>query len=68
MVTPMPIRQLDNVDDLWNVYNNVQENLLKGGLSDRSNPFTTKKMSPVKQISEDVRINTELWELAKLAV
>lgn len=55
----------DRKDDLWTVFNRVQENLLRGGLYGRNannRPVTTR---PVRAIAEDVRLNKALWTLTE---
>lgn len=54
-----PIRQEDGENNLWNVFNRAQEHLIRGGFK-----VTQKTAGPVKSINEDVRINSELWNLA----
>ena len=60
-------RSEDNKTDLWHTYNTIQENLLKGGQrSERRNEETRqriRKMSNVKSISENVKLNKALWHL-----
>jgi hypothetical protein len=54
-------RNADNGDSLWAVYNRVQENLVRGGLSvTGSNRHTRGINSPIR----DVEVNKELFELA----
>lgn len=56
----------DTQDNLWVFYNKVQENLLKGNFK-RVHPATKtgfKKARAVKSLSESMRINKELWDLA----
>jgi hypothetical protein len=69
--TPITPRQLltvrrpaDSGDDLWRVFNCIQENCIKGGLS----AFNTKTnrqtgMREVKSIDQDVKINRALWQI-----
>jgi hypothetical protein len=58
-------RHADDKNDLWTVYNRVQENLIKGGLYGRNannRPTTTR---PIKSIGEDIRVNKALWTLTE---
>ena len=54
----------DAGDDLWSVLNRVQENLLAGGLSRRSERGRLTRTRRITSIREDVRINGRLWDLA----
>lgn len=54
----------DAGDDLWSVLNRVQENLLAGGLSRRSQSGRLTRTRRITSIREDVRINGRLWDLA----
>mgnify|MGYP005817667483 CR=1 FL=1 len=54
-------REEDNSADLWTVFNRTQENLLQGGFL---NETTRRRVRPIKSIQKDLRINSELWELA----
>ncbi len=50
----------DKPNDLWTVFNVLQENLLKGGVQGVS-----RLTKPITQVAEQVRINTGLWQLAE---
>jgi hypothetical protein len=54
----------DSGDDLWSTLNKVQENLLRGGLSRRSASGRLVRTRRITSIREDVRINSQLWDLA----
>ena len=71
--TPAPIteNQLLNVrrfedrrDDLWTVFNRVQENLTKGGLHGRSRTGRSMSTRPITGIDQNVKLNLALWVLA----
>jgi hypothetical protein len=71
--TPAPITesQLLNVrrfedrrDDLWVVFNRIQENMTKGGLHGRSRSGRAMSTRPVTGIDQNVRLNRSLWMLA----
>ncbi len=51
-------RPTDKSDDLWTVFNVVQENIMRGGVTGAVR--TTK---PITQVAEVQRINQELWQL-----
>lgn len=56
-----PLRLEDNSDDLWTVFNVVQEKLIRGGIQ-----LPSKRRSrPINNFVNDNNINTKLWELAE---
>lgn len=56
-----PLRLEDNSDDLWTVFNVVQEKLIRGGIQ-----LPSKRHSrPINNFVNDNNINTKLWELAE---
>ena len=62
-------RFADRGDDLWSVFNRVQEAVTKGGLHGtriddrrRAHRVTTR---PINGIAQDVKINKGLWQLAE---
>ena len=61
-------RQADVGDDLWTVFNRVQENVIRGGQHDNSRMTAFGKRfratRSVKSLTEDVRINKGLWAIA----
>ena len=59
-----PRRFDDNRPDLWSVFNRVQENLVKGGLSGRAANGRQQSTLPVQGIDQNVRLNRALWLLA----
>lgn len=69
-----PRRNADNKPTLWNTYNNVQENLMKGGTTyakrGKNGRLKRNRTRPIKSIDRDIRINKALWtlteEMAKL--
>ena len=52
----------DRGDSLWQVFNRVQENLIRGGQKDYSRHTRTR---PVTGLAEDIRLNKSLWHLAE---
>jgi len=59
--------QADN--NVWNVFNRVQESLIKGGyntetITENGQAYKGNKAKAITQVKEQVRINTELWVLA----
>jgi hypothetical protein len=57
-------RSEDVGDDLWRVFNRVQEHLLRGGLSRRSITGRLTQTRPIGSIRRDVALNGQLWDLA----
>ncbi len=62
-----PRRHADTSNDLWTVFNRVQENVIKGGLqawtrdeNGRRRRVTTRE---VQGIDQDVKLNRALWAL-----
>ncbi len=59
-------RRVDDLkDDLWSVFNRIQENVLRGGLSRRSPTGRLVRSRRITSIREDVRLNGALWDLAE---
>jgi hypothetical protein len=63
-------RYEDSGDDLWKVFNRLQENLTRGGLKDYSrrkeNGKRHVRTRPVTGIDENVKLNKALWHLAEV--
>lgn len=61
-------REEDSNNDLWSVYNRVQENLSKGGLEGVGNVLTAKnevrkiKTRDIKNMFKYISFNSKLWE------
>ncbi len=64
-----PRRSSDQADDLWTVWNIVQENSLKGGLRgltlDKSGCQRRMKSRAIHNIDQDIRLNKALWLLGE---
>jgi hypothetical protein len=61
-----PERDEDKGDDLWTVYNIVQEKMIKGGTSvEAGKNNKLRKMRPVKSFVRDLSVNYKLFDLAK---
>ena len=59
-------RRVDDLrDDLWSVFNRIQENVLRGGLSRRSPTGRLVRSRRITSIREDVRLNSWLLDLAE---
>ncbi|ELN2579123.1 DUF945 domain-containing protein [Enterobacter kobei] len=60
-----PRRYEDRQDDLWTVYNRIQESLLKGGLSGRTAKGKRIHTRAVNGIDGDIKLNRALWVMAE---
>jgi hypothetical protein len=59
-----PTRPEDKGDDLWSVYNVVQEKLTHG-MFEYGYASTKRKARKIKNFQQDLKLNTKLWELAE---
>jgi hypothetical protein len=50
---------------LWNVFNRVQENLMKGGGGYRTEKGRWRTTRPIAQVKKTLAVNRGLWELAE---
>lgn len=60
-----PLRDADNGDSLWQVFNVVQEKWIRGGIQYKSNNGRKTQLRTLNDILTTNRINTKLWELAE---
>jgi len=60
-----PNRNEDAAPTLWNTFNVVQENLLKGGQRGRASTGRRLTTRPVTGIQQDVKLNRALWSLTE---
>ncbi|EBD6545324.1 DUF945 domain-containing protein, partial [Salmonella enterica] len=60
-----PRRYEDRKDDLWSVFNRIQENLLKGGLPGRTAKGKRSRTRAINGIDGDVKLNRALWVMAE---
>lgn len=58
-------RWQDEQNDLWSVFNRLQENLSKGGLSGRSAQGKRSRTRAVIGIDGDIKLNRALWVMAE---
>jgi hypothetical protein len=60
-----PHRHEDRAPTLWNTFNVLQENLIKGG--QRGTASTGRRMTtrPITGLQQDVKLNRSLWSLAE---
>jgi len=52
-------RKEDNGNDLWVVFNRIQEKIINGGYENKDG----RKVRPVKNFSQNISINEGLWKL-----
>ena len=57
-------RWQDQQNDLWTVYNRVQENMMKGGVPGRSATGRRTTTRAVGGVNENVKLNKALWTLS----
>ncbi len=56
----------DRGNDLWSVWNRVQENTLRGGLTAYNNATNRRTTTrAVRGIDQDLKLNRELWQLGE---
>jgi hypothetical protein len=64
-------RVSDTSNDVWTVFNRVQENFMRGGLRGVGSTGRRTKTRAIKSVNEDLRLNKALWvlteEMARLA-
>jgi hypothetical protein len=54
-------RAADDQPTLWHTYNRLQESAMSGGISYHSHTQRLVRTRRIRNIREDVRINTGLW-------
>jgi len=52
-------------NNLFNVFNRIQESLIRGGLKARGQNYKTRATKHIKGIEQDIKLNAALFELAK---
>ncbi|WP_043545911.1 DUF932 domain-containing protein [Pseudomonas aeruginosa] len=60
-----PRRFDDRRPDLWSVFNRIQENMVKGGLTARTSNGRRQRTREVQGIDQNLRLNRALWLLAE---
>lgn len=58
-------RFADTGNDLWRVFNRVQENVTQGGQPGRTASSRRTTTRRIRGIDQDVRVNRGLWEMAE---
>lgn len=59
-----PRRAEDHTNNLWGMFNTVQENLTRGGSPAQGSTGKWRALAPVKSLKPDVDMNKKLWTLA----
>ena len=59
-----PVRKEDSANNLYNIYNIIQERIIKGNFHYSEKQKKMRKMRMVTSISKDLDINTNLFNLA----
>jgi hypothetical protein len=57
-------RKADSEPTLWNTFNRIEENMMKGGLHGHTSTNKRTTTRAVKGVSENVRLEKALWHLA----
>ena len=60
-----PNRVEDEGDNMWKVFNVVQEKFVRGGMNYLSSKGQRTKLKGLQNIIAVNRVNTKLWELAE---
>lgn len=60
-----PRRFEDTSNDAWSVFNRIQENIIKGSAYRVSSNRGRRRVRGTNSISENVRLNKELWNIAE---
>jgi len=63
-----PVRQGDRGNQLWKIFNVVQEKLIKGGLVFNNKKEKMQKLRPIINIDRRIDVNKKLWELTEAYV
>ena len=57
-----PVRVADRGDELWKIFNVIQEKLIKGGLVFNNKKEKMQKLRPIINIDRRIDVNKKLWE------
>ena len=63
-----PTRKDDRGDELWKIFNVIQEKLIKGGLVFNDKKEKMQKLRPIINIDRQIKVNKKLWELTEAYV
>lgn len=61
-------RDEDKGEDLWRVFNRVQENMIKGGVVGRSRNGRATRTHGIRAMDNTIKVNMKLWEIAEAFV
>lgn len=56
-----PVRNEDNGNDLWTIFNICQEKMIKGGFGLQSKTNKLRKQKGITSIKNDIEFNRKLW-------
>ena len=60
-----PIRKEDEGDELWKVFNVIQEKVTRGGFKYKASTGRNKTARSIKNFTRDIELNEQLYELAE---
>ena len=60
-----PIRSEDEGNDLWTVFNVIQEKMVRGGFKYKASTGRNKTARSIKNFNRDIELNEKLYELAE---
>jgi len=60
-----PVRSSDRGNELWKIFNVIQEKLIKGGLVFNNKKEKMQKLRPIINIDRRIDVNKKLWELTE---
>lgn len=60
-----PTRKEDEGDDLWTVFNVIQEKMVRGGFKYKASTGRNKTARSIKNFTRDVELNEKLYQLAE---
>ena len=59
-----PMRKEDEGNDLWSIFNRVQEKMVRGGFAYKAKTGRNKTARSIKNFSRDLELNEQLYSLA----
>jgi len=60
-----PTREEDKGDDLWAIFNVVQEKMIRGGFHYKAETGRNKTARSIKNLTRDIQVNEQLYALAE---
>lgn len=58
-------READNGNTLWQVFNRLQESIVRGGEYFVDAKGKMRKMKPIRNFAQDMKLNGDIWEIAE---